>query len=40
MTPAKGADQVTAPRFSVRMTVVVLALIIIAPLLISGAVNL
>ncbi len=40
MTPAKGADQETAPRFSVRMAVVVLALIIIAPLAISGAVNL
>ncbi len=40
MTPAKGADQETAPRFSVRLAVVVLALIIIAPLAISGAVNL
>ncbi len=26
MTPAKGADQETAPRFSVRLAVVVLAL--------------
>jgi two-component system NtrC family sensor kinase len=40
MTPAKGADQETAPRFSVRLAVVVLALMIIAPLVISGAVNL
>jgi len=40
MTPAKGADQETSPRFSVRMAVVVLALIIIAPLAISSAVNL
>jgi two-component system NtrC family sensor kinase len=40
MTPAKGADQETTPRFSVRLAVVVLALIIIAPLVISGAVNL
>ena len=40
MTPAKGADQEATPRFSVRMAMVVLALIIIAPLAISGAVNL
>ena len=40
MTTEKGADQPPAPRFSVRVTVVVLALMIIAPLLISGAVNL
>ena len=40
MTPAKGADHPPAPRFSVRFAVVVLALMIIAPLVISGAVNL
>ena len=40
MTPAKGADHPPAPRFSVRIAVVVLALMIIGPLIISGAVNL
>ncbi len=40
MTPAKGADQSPAPRFSVPTAVAVLALIIIAPLVIAGAVNL
>lgn len=40
MTSAKDADHPTAPRFSVRAAVVVLALAIIAPLIISGAVNL
>jgi len=40
MTSANGAKQLPEPRFSVRTAVVVLALIIIAPLVISGAVNL
>jgi len=40
MTSANGATQPPEPRFSVRTAVVVLALIIIAPLVISGAVNL
>jgi len=40
MTPAKGTDYQPAPRFSVRIAVVVLALMIIAPLVISGVVNL
>jgi two-component system NtrC family sensor kinase len=40
MTPAKGTDHPPAPRFSVRVAVVVLALMIIAPLVISGVVNL
>jgi len=40
MTSTNGADQPPAPRFSVRSGVVVLALMIIAPLIIAGAVNL
>jgi two-component system NtrC family sensor kinase len=39
MTPAKGTDQQPATRFRVRTAVVVLALIIIAPLVITGFVN-
>ena len=40
MKPTNGAEQLSTPRFSVRTATIVLALIIIAPLVITGAVNL